>query len=72
MTMVSSTAQDPRRTGRYVYVTAVFLLCACVLVPLYLLFVNTLSSPEAVNSFPKAYVPEFNFESIEFSWNLLA
>ena len=22
--------------------------------------------PEAVNSFPKAYVPEFNFESIEF------
>jgi multiple sugar transport system permease protein len=28
--------------------------------------VNTLSSPEAVNSFPKAYVPEFNFESIEF------
>ena len=66
MTMVSSTAQDPRRTGRYVYVTAVFLLCAWVLGPLYLLFVNTLSSPEAVNSFPKAYVPEFNFESIEF------
>ena len=66
MAMVSSTAQDPRRTGRYVYVTAVFLLCAWVLGPLYLLFVNTLSSPEAVNSFPKAYVPEFNFESIEF------
>ena len=66
MTMASSAPQDPRRTGRYVYATAVFLLCAWVLGPLYLLFVNTLSSPEAVNSFPKAYVPEFNFESIEF------
>jgi multiple sugar transport system permease protein len=66
MTMASSTPLDPRRTGRFVYATAVFLLCAWVLGPLYLLFVNTLSSPEAVNSFPKAYVPEFNFESIEF------
>jgi multiple sugar transport system permease protein len=64
--MASSTPLDPRRTGRFVYATAVFLLCAWVLGPLYLLFVNTLSSPEAVNSFPKAYVPEFNFESIEF------
>ena len=66
MTVASSAPRDPRRTGRYVYATAVFLLCAWVLGPLYLLFVNTLSSPEAVNSFPKAYVPEFNFESIEF------
>ena len=66
MTMASSAPRDPRLTGRYVYATAVFLLCAWVLGPLYLLFVNTLSSPEAVNSFPKAYVPEFNFESIEF------
>ncbi len=66
MTMASSAPRDPRRIGRYVYATAVFLLCAWVLGPLYLLFVNTLSSPEAVNSFPKAYVPEFNFESIEF------
>ena len=66
MTMASSAPRDPRHTGRYVYATAVFLLCAWVLGPLYLLFVNTLSSPEAVNSFPKAYVPEFNFESIEF------
>ena len=66
MTMASSAPRDPRRTGRYVYATAVFLLCAWVLGPLYLLFVNTLSSPEAVNSFPKAYIPEFNFESIEF------
>ena len=66
MTMASSAPLDPRRTGRYVYATTVFLLCAWVLGPLYLLFVNTLSSPEAVNTFPKAYVPEFNFESIEF------
>ena len=49
MTMASSAPRDPRRTGRYVYATAVFLLCAWVLGPLYLLFVNTLSSPEAVN-----------------------
>ena len=55
-----------RQAGRYVYIAAVILLCAWVLVPLYLLLVNTLSSPEAVNSFPKSLFPEFDLGSLQF------
>lgn len=54
------------KAGRYVYISGVVLLCAWVLIPLYLLLVNTLSSPEAVNSFPKSFIPEFNLGSLEF------
>ena len=55
-----------RQAGRYVYVAAVILLCAWVLVPLYLLLVNTLSSPQAVNAFPKSLFPEFDLGSLRF------
>ncbi|MGF0540181.1 carbohydrate ABC transporter permease [Agrobacterium sp. ES01] len=55
-----------RRTGRTVYVASVILLCAWVIVPLYLLFINTLSSPETVNSFPKSFIPEFDLGSLTF------
>jgi multiple sugar transport system permease protein len=55
-----------RRTGRYVYAASVFLLCAWVIVPLYLLLINTLSSPETVNSFPKSFIPEFDLGSLTF------
>jgi multiple sugar transport system permease protein len=44
----------------------VILLCAWVIIPLYLLFVNTMSSPDTVNSFPKSFIPEFNMGSLEF------
>ncbi|WP_282603176.1 carbohydrate ABC transporter permease [Paracoccus sp. PARArs4] len=57
---------DTRRSGRWLYVASVILLCAWVLVPLYFLFINTLSSPETVNSFPKEFVPEFDFGSLRF------
>lgn len=59
-------APDTRRAGRYVYIAAVVLLCAWVLVPLYFLLINTLSSPETVNSFPKPFVPEFDLGSLGF------
>lgn len=59
-------APDPRKAGRYVYGAAVFLLCAWVIVPLYFLLINTLSSPEAVNAFPKSFVPEFDLGSLAF------
>ena len=59
-------AGDLRKSGRYVYGAAVFLLCAWVIVPLYFLLINTLSSPEAVNSFPKAFMPEFDLGSLTF------
>ena len=62
-------APDTRRAGRWVYVSAVGLLCAWVLVPLYFLLINTLSSPETVNSFPKPFIPEFDLGSLTFFAN---
>lgn len=57
---------DAGAAGRLVFTTALVLLLAWILVPLYLLFVNTLSSPEAVNGFPKTGLPEFDLGSIQF------
>lgn len=69
MTTAATNPPDARRAGRIVYATAVILLCAWVIVPLYFLLINTLSSPEAVNSFPKSFVPEFDLESLTFFAN---
>ncbi len=60
---------DTRKAGRFVYVSAVVLLCAWVLVPLYFLLINTLSAPDTVNSFPKGFVPEFDMGSLTFFAN---
>lgn len=60
---------DQKKAGRYVYVASVVLLCAWVIVPLYFLLINTLSSPEAVNAFPKAFFPEFDLGSLTFFAN---
>lgn len=59
-------APDARKAGRFVYVAAVTLLCAWVLVPIYFLLINTLSSPDTVNSFPKPFIPEFDLGSLQF------
>ena len=42
----------------------VALLCAWVLIPIYFLLINTLSAPEDVRSFPKAFIPAFDFGSL--------
>ncbi|MEM9127551.1 MAG: ABC transporter permease subunit, partial [Pseudomonadota bacterium] len=62
-------ATSTKKAGHYVYVSAVVLLCAWVLVPLYFLLINTLSSPEAVNAYPKAFFPEFDLGSLTFFAN---
>lgn len=59
-------AKDTRSTGRFVYTAGIILLCAWVLVPIYFLAINTLSSPETVNNFPKPFFPEFNIGSLTF------
>ncbi|WP_170387856.1 carbohydrate ABC transporter permease [Ruegeria atlantica] len=59
-------APDARKAGRGLYRAGVILLCAWVIVPLYLLLVNTMSSPDTVNSFPKSFLPEFDMGSLEF------
>lgn len=57
---------DARSAGRFVFVTGIVLLIVWVLVPLYLLAVNTLSSPQEVSGFPKSGVPSFDLTSVEF------
>jgi len=55
-----------RKSGAYLYGASVLLLCAWVIVPLYFLLINTLSSPEAVNAFPKSFIPQFDLGSLQF------
>lgn len=57
---------SPRTAGRILFGATVLLLCAWVLVPIWLLIVNTLSSPEAVTAFPKSFIPGFDFSNLEF------
>ena len=62
-------AMSPRRAGRLLFAAGVVLLCAWVLLPIYLLLVNALSSPREVTHFPKAFVPSFDTESVAFFLN---
>jgi multiple sugar transport system permease protein len=71
--MTTAVATDvPRRVaeissaGRFLFIAGVVMLCAWVLVPIYLLAVNTLSSPAEVTAFPKSGVPSFDFGSLQF------
>ena len=59
-------AAEIRSAGRWVFVTCVVLLCAWVLLPIYLLMVNALSAPEEVTAFPKRFFPSFDFASVSF------
>ena len=66
MSQVDQVSPNARKAGRYLYIATVVFLCAWVLVPLYFLLVNALSSAEAVNSFPKSALPEFDLGSLSF------
>ena len=61
-----SPPRDARSAGRFLYIAAVVLLIAWVPVPIYFLLINTLSSPDSVNSFPKRFFPEFDLGSLQF------
>jgi len=54
---------------RYLFTGSIILLCLWVLVPIYLLLVNTFSTPEAVSAFPKKAFPDINTQSVEFFLN---
>ena len=62
----SGTVQGTGSLHKYIFSGAVIILCLWVLVPIYLLLVNTFSSPEDVAAFPKTLLPDVNTESIEF------
>lgn len=57
---------DARKAGRLLAIATAVLLCAWVLVPIYLVIVNTLSSPAEVTGFPKRFFPSFDFSSVNF------
>lgn len=66
MSAVAAVRPDHRRAGRWLVIAAVIFLCAWVLIPIYLLIVNTLSSPAEVTGFPKRFFPSFDFASVQF------
>lgn len=63
------TRAEPRSSGRLVMASAVIVLVAWVLVPIYLLVVNALGSVAAVAAWPKSLVPEFDLASLAFFAN---
>ncbi|MCR6670535.1 carbohydrate ABC transporter permease [Devosia ginsengisoli] len=65
-TDVPRTVESARSAGKFLFIAAIVLICAWVLVPIYLLLVNTLSSPSEVSGFPKTGIPSFDFGSIQF------
>ena len=71
MTAVTTAAghAEVRKSGRFLFRAGIVFLCAWVLVPIYFLMVNTLSSPETVSSFPKPFFPEFDLGSLTFFAN---
>lgn len=58
--------QSTHGAGKFLMWASVVLLCAWVLVPIYLLMVNALSSPQQVTDFPKTGLPGWDFGSIQF------
>ncbi|TKB28818.1 MAG: carbohydrate ABC transporter permease, partial [Mesorhizobium sp.] len=54
---LSIAAPEARKAGNWLLVATVILLCVWVLLPIYLLIVNALSSPEEVTAFPKRFFP---------------
>jgi len=65
----AAVAPDARKAGSFLFKATVGLLCAWVIVPIYFLLVNTLSSPETVGAFPKPFIPEFDLGSLAFFAN---
>jgi multiple sugar transport system permease protein len=63
---VPKPVSDVTGAGKFLFVAGTVLMLAWVLVPLYLLLVNTLSSPNQVTAFPKTGVPGFDFGSVQF------
>jgi multiple sugar transport system permease protein len=62
---VVTLAQRQRRT-RILLITGASLACLWVALPIYFLLANALSTPEAVNTFPKKWVPGVDLGSVRY------
>jgi multiple sugar transport system permease protein len=70
MTEAAAIAPDEvRRARSWVFAAIIVLLCAWVLLPIYLLLINALSAPEEVTGFPKRFWPSFDLASMSFFVN---
>ena len=69
MSKINNPHPSPHRASRALYIASIILLCAWVIVPIYFLFINTLSSPASVSSFPKSFIPEFDLGALTFFAN---
>ncbi|TCD12298.1 carbohydrate ABC transporter permease [Oricola cellulosilytica] len=63
---VSVTRDEVRSASKWLFVAGVVMLCIWVLLPIYFLMINALSSPEEVTSFPKRMFPSFDLASVTF------
>lgn len=66
---VAAERPDTRRAGRLLFAATVLILCVWVLLPIWLLLVNALSSPSEVTGFPKRLWPSFDLGSLSFFYN---
>ncbi|MDX8500582.1 carbohydrate ABC transporter permease [Mesorhizobium sp. VK4C] len=66
---VTAATVDARQAGDWLLVATTILLCVWVLLPIYLLIVNALSSPQDVTTFPKRFFPSFDLGSLSFFIN---
>jgi multiple sugar transport system permease protein len=62
---VLTLAQRQRRT-RWILITGASLVSLWVALPIYFLLANALSTPEAVNAFPKNWIPQVDMGSIQY------
>lgn len=62
---VLTLAQRQRRT-KVILVTGATLVSLWVALPIYFLMANALSTPEAVNTFPKQWIPQVDMGSIQY------
>jgi multiple sugar transport system permease protein len=67
--VVAPARTEVRSAGRFLTGAVVALLCAWVLVPIYLIVVNALSSPADVMGWPKRASPGLDFGSLLFFVN---
>ncbi|AZO31742.1 MULTISPECIES: carbohydrate ABC transporter permease [Mesorhizobium] len=66
---VTAATVDARKAGDWLLVATTILLCVWVLLPIYLLIVNALSSPQDVTTFPKRFFPSLDLGSLSFFIN---
>ncbi len=69
LTINAPREKDVARAGKFVFWAGIALLVLWVLVPIWFLFINALSSPAEVTSFPKRFWPSFDLASLQFFWN---